>query len=110
MIRTNGYDVELTSGDDLFLRIDLEGRDLPEGSQAVMTVKKSVRDLSPLIEKIVDASGEILTLHLTHEETALAPGSYFWDVRLIIPAGDGCEVYTPMEYAALVILEAVGQV
>ncbi len=111
MIRTDGYDIELTSGDDLLLRIDLTGRDLPQGTQAIFTVKRRVRDAEPVIQTTCDASSEILTLRLTHEQTNLTPGTYCWDVRLMIPLeGGGYEVHTPMDYAAMIILEAVGSV
>ena len=43
MVRCNGCDIELTRGDTLLLRIDLTGRDLPQGAQAVFTVKKNVK-------------------------------------------------------------------
>ena len=110
MYRIDGYDIELTKGDSLTLRIDLMGRDLPEGSEAVFTVKKRMRDEQPVLVKRCDASGEILTLSMESGETDIAPGTYVWDVRLRIPREDGSiEVYTPMEYAALVILDAVGE-
>ena len=40
LYRIDGYDIELTRGDSLTLRIDLKGRDLPEGTEAFMTIKK----------------------------------------------------------------------
>lgn len=111
MYRIDGYDIELTRGDSLSLRIDLKGRDLPEGTEAVLTVKKRVRDAQPVLVKRCDASGEILTVALETQETDIAPGTYVWDVRVCIPREDGTvEVVTPMEYAALTILNAVGTV
>jgi len=109
MVNINGLDITLTRGDSLNLRVDLEGRDLPEGSIAEMTVKRSVRSRSVLLRKTFDASGETIGIQLAPQETSLLPGAYVWDVRLLIPlAGGGCEVYTPMEYAAFVIVPAVG--
>ena len=49
MVNINGLDITLTRGDSLNLRVDLEGRDLPEGSIAEMTVKRSVRSRSVLL-------------------------------------------------------------
>ena len=110
MVTINGYDIELTRGDTLFLRIDLSGRDLPEGANAVFTVKKSVRSDEVLIRKRFDASDEVLGIRLSSRETRLEPGVYVWDVRLQIPQEDGAmEVVTPMEYAAFVVLESVGE-
>lgn len=103
------YDIEVTRGDTIALRIDLDGRDLPDGTDAVMTIKKRIKDEEPVLQKTFDASDEILTVVLTAEETNIAPGTYFWDLRLMIPLEDGgYEVYTPMEYAAFTVLEVVG--
>jgi hypothetical protein len=74
-----------------------------------MTIKKRIKDEEPVLQKTFDASDEILTVVLTAEETNIAPGTYFWDLRLMIPLEDGgYEVYTPMEYAAFTVLEVVG--
>jgi len=109
MVEINGYDIALTRGDSLYLRVDLGGRDLPEGAQAVFTVKKTIRSRSVVVQKRFDASEEVLGIALTPDETNLAPGVYVWDVRLQIPlSGGGYEVYTPMKYAAFAVLEAVG--
>ncbi len=110
MVTINGYDIELTRGDTLFLRIDLSGRDLPEGTDAIFTVKKSIRSDEVLIRKRFDASDEAVGIRLSSRETRLDPGVYVWDVRLQIPQEDGTqEVFTPMEYAAFVVLESVGE-
>lgn len=110
MVKINGYDIELTRGDTLYLRVDLGGRDLPEGTDAVFTIKKSIRSDEVLMRKRFDASDEVLGIHLSSLETRLDPGVYVWDVRLQIPQADGTvEVYTPMEYAAFVVLESVGE-
>ena len=109
LYRFDGYDIELTRGDSLTLRIDLKGRDLPDGTEAVLTVKKRVRDEEIVLRKRCDASSELLTIALETEETNLTPGTYVWDVRLRIPQENGSfEIYTPMEYAALTILPVVG--
>ena len=103
------YDIEVTRGDTVTLRIDLSGRDLPEGSEAVFTVKKNVTDEETVLQKRFNASDEVLVIVLSHEETNLEPGTYFWDVRLLIPLEEGgWEVYTPMSYAALTVTAAVG--
>ena len=109
MVRFDGYNIELTRGDTLMMRIDLSGRDLPEGSQAVLTVKKNVRSEEKLICEWFDASEETLGICLLPEQTDLTPGVYVWDVRLRIPAENGSfEVFTPMDYAAFVVVDAVG--
>ena len=111
MHRFDGYNIELTRGDTLFFTLKLTGRDLPEGSSAIFTVKTGPRSDEKLIEKKLDASGETLHIRLTSEETDLPPRTYYWDVRVQIPLEDGgFEVETPMEYAALTILPAIGSI
>ena len=111
MIHIDGYDIAVTRGDSMPLRIDLSGRDLPDGSRAVFTVKKSLRDEQPLVEKLCDASGEVVSLLLTPQDTDLPPGHYVWDVRLVMPMEDGTtEVFTPMDHAMHIVLQAVGSV
>ena len=110
MHKFNGYDIEITRGDSLQFRVSLIGRDLPEGSVGLFTVKASPRDEQALIEKRVDASGELLTITLNPRDTDLPPRTYFWDVRVLIPRSEGgFELETPMEYASFIVLDAVGR-
>ena len=58
----------------------------------------------------VDGNGVVL-VGLSSDDTDLQPRTYYWDIRALIPLGDGdFEVRTPMEYAAFTILEVVGNV
>lgn len=112
MHRFNGYDIELTRGDSLQFRVTITGRELPSGTVALFTVKESPRDEMPVIEKKmeVDENGVVL-VGLSSDDTDLQPRTYYWDIRALIPLGDGdFEVRTPMEYAAFTILEVVGNV
>lgn len=109
MHRFNGYDIELTRGDSLFFKINLAGRNLPEGSVAYFTVKTKAGSGDPVIKKKMDATDEVLDIRLTSADTDLQPRTYYWDVRVLIPCEEGgYEVETPMEYASLTILPAVG--
>lgn len=109
MVSISGYDITLTRGDSLHLRVDLDGRDLPEGSQAVFTLKRSIRSRSVLLRKCFDVSRETLGIVLTPQETDLLPGAYVWDLRLRIPLENGgFDVYTPMEHAVFMVIPAVG--
>ena len=110
MHRFNGLDIELTRGDSLALRVTIQGRTLPKGTTAVFTVKKRPRDEEALIEKRMtpDENGIVL-VRLTPGDTDLTPRLYYWDMRVIMPSGDGAdEVRTPMEYASFTILEVIG--
>lgn len=109
MYRINGYDVEITRGDSLTLRVLFSGRDLPEGTDAVFTLKSRPRDSAHLLQKRFDASDGQAVLTLAPQETDLPPRTYYWDLRLQIPQdAGGYEVYTPMEYAAFTVLQAIG--
>lgn len=112
MHRFDGFDIELTSGDSLQFRVTISGRELPEGTEALFTVKKSPRADDAMIEKrmAVDADGVVL-VGLSSSDTDIQPRTYYWDLRVLIPNGDGTfEVRTPMEYAAFTILEVIGDV
>lgn len=109
MYRINGYDIELTRGDSLTLRVLLSGRDLPEGTDAVFTLKTKPKETAYLLQKRFDASDEQVVIALAPDETDLAPRTYYWDLRLQIPLDTGgYEIYTPMEYAAFTILDVIG--
>lgn len=112
MHRFNGLDIELTRGDSLQFKITVKGRQLPEGTMALFTVKRRTRDAEPVVEKRVkvDENGQVV-VGLSSADTDIVPRTYFWDIRILIPLGDGTyEVRTPMEYAAFTILEVVGNV
>jgi hypothetical protein len=105
----NGYDIELTKGDSLFFKINLDGRKLPEGSVGYFTVKSNTRASEAVIRKKMDASDGVLDIRLTSEDTDIPVRTYVWDVRVLIPLEEGgYEVETPMEYATLTILDAIG--
>ena len=112
MHRFDGYDIELTKGDSLQFKVTIAGRELPEGTAALFTVKKRPRDEETVIEKRldVDAAGVVL-VGLSSDDTDITPRTYYWDLRVLMPLGDGTfEVRTPMEYAAFTILEVIGNV
>lgn len=105
----NGYDIELTKGDSLFFKINLDGRKLPEGSVGYFTVKSNTRASEAVIRKKLDASDGVLDIRLTSEDTDIPVRTYVWDARVLIPREEGgYEVETPMEYATLTILDAIG--
>lgn len=110
MRRFNGMDIELTRGDSLQFKVNITGRELPDGTLALFTVKRRTRDEEPVIEKRMKVGeGGHVVVGLSSGETDVTPRTYYWDLRVLIPLGDGTfEVRTPMEYAAFTILEVVG--
>lgn len=112
MHRFDGLDIELTRGDSLQLKVFIRGRTFPDGTLALFTVKRRTKDETPAIEKKIpiEPDGSV-QIGLSHADSDITPATYFWDLRVLIPLGDGTyEVRTPMEYAAFSILEVVGDV
>ena len=109
MHRFDGYDIEVTQGDTLFFKVELDGRKMPEGSVGYFTVKSSPKSDEVLVQKKLDASDGVLDIRLMSEDTNLPVRTYYWDVRVLIPLEEGgYEVETPMEFAAFTILAAIG--
>ena len=72
----------------------------------------AIQKFGSIIEKRldVDADGVVL-VGLSSDDTDITPRTYYWDLRVLMPLGDGTfEVRTPMEYAAFTILEVIGNV
>ena len=111
MRRFDGLDIELTRGDTLRFKTTFAGRTLPAGTIALFTVKKRTRDEEAVIEKRIDVLDNMIYVNLSSADTDVQPRTYYWDIRVLIPYGDGTfEVKTPMDYAAFTILEVVGDV
>lgn len=108
MYRFEELDIEVTGGDSLLFTVQFRGRALPVGSVAVFTVKKRPRAKEAVIEKRYEVADNRVLVALEPADTALAPGTYWWDMRVLTPVGDGMEVRTPMAYAVFEVLEAVG--
>lgn len=110
MFTIDGKNIELTRGDSFSFTMTFTGRTLPVGCTALFTVKKRVKDDTPVIEKTIAVSDNKAAVFLYPEDTAeLSAGTYFWDMRVMIPNAEGSiEVRTPMEYASFQLLEVVG--
>ncbi len=109
VLRIERHNIEMTRGDSIRFTIVLEGRELPEGTKALFTVKDTVWEpTAPVVEKELDVAGGRAEVILDPEETGLTAGDYVWDVRVLEPVGEKTEVHTPMEYGTLRVLEAIG--
>lgn len=112
MYKFDGYDIELTRGDSLRFRVSLRGRELPADTVVLFSVKRNLRDATPVIEKrySIDESADVY-VGVSSADSDIEPGMYYWDIRVMIPLHDGTfEVITPMEYAAFFVTEVVGDV
>ena len=111
MRRFEGLNIELTRGDSTQFKVNFAGRTLPEGALALFTVKKSPRSMEPVIEKRLVITDGSVNVGLGNADTDIQPRTYYWDMRVLTPLGDGTfQVTTPMEYAAFTILEVIGDV
>ena len=110
MHRFDGFDIELTSGDSLYFNVSLEGRTLPEGAKALFSVKRNPKDEEALIEKELAVTGGKVEIALLSSETDLPARTYYWDLRVMFTSELGEEVETPMEYAAVTIIQPVGDI
>ena len=113
MRKFDGLDIELTRGDTLSFRVVFKGRDLPDTAIALFTIKKRPKDDEPaIVEKRLPIVGNKSTVLLKSEDTEkVKPRLYYWDIRVLVPEGDGTFwVKTPMEYAAFMLNGVVGDV
>lgn len=109
MLRVEGTSIQLTRGDTTRLKARLEGRELPEGSVALFTVKRGPwRHEEATIQKEIPVVDNTVNVMLTAEETEIEPGHYAWDIRVKEPYGEGENRFTPMIYGGLDVLEAIG--
>ena len=93
MRKVNGLNIQLTQGDTLVLRANLAEADLPEGSEALFTVKRRPNDETPLIEKRIGIQENAALIQLASADTALPPRTYCWDRRLLCAhAHDLCQI------------------
>ena len=105
MIRTNGHEMIVSRGDTASVTMNFSG-DVPEdGTTAVITLKKSTRAQANVWEKRLTVEDGAVVMELENEDTDLEPGTYMWDVRLLM---DGGKVYTPIRPAPFTVLEVVG--
>ena len=111
MLNIDGHSIEVTRGDSVRLMVHLKGREFPEGTKAVFTVKDTVWEpCRPVIEKVMEVMDGAVSVILEPGDTDIVAGHYVWDLRLKEPSENGMqEVLTPMEYAAFRVLEAIGE-
>ena len=111
MRRFNGLDIEVTQGDTLAFRVNLTGRELPPDTVGLFTIKQRPKDEEVVVEKRVPIENGAVNIHLSSADTDIQAKTYYWDLRIMMPIGDGTyTVVTPMEYAAFTTLEAIGNV
>lgn len=106
MLNATNREVTVSKGDTGSLIIRFSGDVPPDGTEVLVTLKKTAAAAKALWEKrLIALDGQTL-VRLATEDTSLPPGVYSWDVRLLW-AG---EVITPAPPRPFIILEVVGDV
>lgn len=110
MLNIDRNNIEITQGDSTRFTIELQGRELPDGTRALFTVKATPWEPTvPEIERMIEVMDGKVHVLLEADETRLDAGEYVWDVRVYEPAeGGGTYVLTPMEYGVFRVLAAIG--
>lgn len=103
MIEVNGLDVKVPYGNEDEFAIVFDG-DVPEdGTLVRVTVKENLEpETEPIWEKTLEVQDGQVVIPLTASDTAINPGTYFWDMQFVSPES------TPMPPAAYVVRRVVG--
>lgn len=111
MLELNGLSVRITRGDTAALAVTLTGDVPPNGSRAIVTLKRAV-GTAAIWEKRLSVQDGVVSITLAHEDTNITPGEYRWDMRLIMYAANGlpAEIITPFTPQPWRVLEVVGDV
>lgn len=106
-IRDDGT-IRLTRGDTARLSVPIKNSSNDEeytmqsGDNLYFTVKKSAKDVEPLLQKVVTGSN---VFHIKPEDTKTFPfGKYKYDVQITTASGD---VYTVIEPTTFEIMEEI---
>lgn len=111
MMEINGMDISLTRGDCSPFTLTLTGEDtIPDGTDALFSVKKTSDQNAALIEKRVPVADGRIEILLKREDTENLPyGDYEWDLRFPDLWGEG-EPYTPIKPQKFTVARVVGNV
>lgn len=109
MVDINDRTLEITisRGDDAPYVIYFDDEIPPDGTEAIITVKRHLNSGNKVIEKTVSVRDGAINFAFTSDETNLIPDTYVWDVRLKYANG---EIYTPIPPSPFTILGVVGNV
>lgn len=109
MVMINGMGIRVTRGDSVRFTIHLTGRELPDGTMKLFSVKKRAwQHEQPAIELYIPVLGNDVEVILPPDMTDIVAGEYVWDLRVMEDSDEGTEVLTPMEYASFEVMEAIG--
>lgn len=107
MLRLSDKGFSVSRGDTGSICFRLTCDSMPEGTVAVFTAAKKPGLDAPIWQKQCEINGFETVLALAAENTDLRAGTYFWDMRLVLPGG---RVITPFEPKQMEVLDVVGRV
>ena len=109
MLKISGSGIRLTRGDSARFTIRMTGREVPDGTKTLFTVKKKAyQHDEALIEECFPVVGNAVHVLLPPESTDFPAGNYVWDLRVLLDTEEGHDVLTPMEYSTFHVVEAIG--
>ncbi|MCI6378708.1 MAG: hypothetical protein MR842_13285 [Clostridiales bacterium] len=106
MVEITNQSIRISRGDTAVIRLALSGDETPPGTRMLATLKREASAMAPPVwEKLIAVEDGVGELGLGREETDIAAGTYWWDLRVVLPTG---EVRTPFAPQRFEILEVVG--
>lgn len=113
MLIVNGYDIKISKGDTLILKVHFNNANFPKMTKVLFTVRTYPNNPDHVIlkEYTFDENGDII-IFIPSQETNIFPFEYSWDIRVLIPIEGQTEfeVVTPFVPAKFEVLKVVGNV
>lgn len=97
--------VVASRGDSDMREFLLHGNDIPDsGITALVTLKKTLNSAA-IWQKRIPVINQRFNVVFSSEDTNLAVGKYYWDIRLLFDDGS---VTTPLDVSSFKIVDVVG--
>lgn len=99
--------IAISRGDSAHIVIDLTG-DVPyDGTEALFTVKKDLKEKALFIKNLTVQNGTIEVDIVSQDTNKMIPGNYYWDLRIIYADDD---VHSPVPPSPFIVMGVVGDV
>ena len=99
--------IAVSRGDSAYIIIDITGDVPDDGTEALFTVKKGLDGKASFIKRLTVQGGSIEVNISSVDTNKLAPGKYYWDLRIIYSEND---VNSPIPPCPFVVMGVVGDV
>lgn len=108
MIIVDKLTIKASRGDTGTLEIDFECEEPLVNTTALISVQKNKGEPYRIWEKRVEIEDNHCALELSHDDTNLPYGTYWWDIRLL--SNNDSDIMTPFDPQQFEIVEVVGDV